>query len=193
MEILLKDVRLSFPTLGEPEQYQGKGAYRWGATLLVPKGSAVAKLVDEALAKAATDKWAAKAAKALPDILTDKKACCWVDGDKKDYDGYEGMMALTAYRYQDKGRPIVIDNDMSPIYKADNTLCEGKGGRIFGGCYVNAKLEIWAQDNNNGKGLRATLMAIQRLRSGDSFGGGAAPSVDGFEAIEDGADADDLA
>lgn len=193
MEILLKDVRLSFPTLGEPEQYQGKGVFRWGASLLAPKGSAMSKAVDAALLAVAKEKWGAKKNfQAIYDeIIADKKACCWVDGNKKDYDGYQDQMAISAYRYADKGRPIVIDNDMTPIYKADNSLVEGKGGRLFAGCYVNAKLEIWAQDNKNGNGLRATLMAIQRVRTGDSFGGGAAPSVDGFEAVEDGADASD--
>jgi len=206
MEIMLKDVRLSFPDLGEPQRYQDNpsNAPRWGATLLVPEDSAQRKLVDKAVRDVLTEKFGAKckatskktAQQVLDDlideILADKKASAWVDGNKKPYDGYDGNMALTAYRYADKGRPIVMDNDMSPIYAADNTLMPGKGGRIYGGCYVNAKVEIWAQDNKNGKGVRATLMAIQRNRAGDAFGGGAAPSATGFEEVGEGADADDL-
>ena len=52
MEIMLKDVRLSFPDLGEPQRYQDNpsNAPRWGATLLVPEDSAQRKLVDKACA-----------------------------------------------------------------------------------------------------------------------------------------------
>jgi len=205
-EIIIKDVRLSFPDLGEPTRYQDKpdAAPRWGATLLVPQDSEQHKAVDKLIRDVLTEKFASRckatgkktAQQVLDDmideILADKKASCWVNGDKKPYDGYEGNMALTAYRYADKGRPIVMDNDKSPIYAADNELMPGKGGRVYGGCYVNAKVEIWAQDNSNGKGVRATLQVIQRSRAGDAFGGGAAPSADGFEEVAEGIEADDL-
>lgn len=201
MEFMLKDVRLSFPDLAEPKAYQDKpgGAKRWGATLLVPQGSDQAKAIDAAIVSVLTEKLAGKFKKPeqlkakIAEIMADKKATCWANGDAKPYDGYEGMMALTAYRYEDKGRPIVMDNDKSPLYAADNSLMPGKGGRLYGGCYVNAKVEIWAQDNTHGQGVRATLMVIQRNRKGDAFGGGAAPSDDGFDEVADGSDADDMA
>ena len=55
------------------------------------------------------------------------------------------------------------------------------------------QVEFWAQDNKTGKGLRATLLGVQRVRDGDAFGGGAAPSADDIGEIAEGADADDLA
>lgn len=194
-EIILPEARISFEILGEPKAYQDApppAPKRWGSTFLVPQGSAIAKLVDKLIAEVAEAKWGKKAKLYLDDILTDKKASCWVNGDKKEYDGYQGMMALTAYRYADKGRPIVLDNDASPIYKVDNSLYEGKGGRIYGGCYVKAKVDIYAQDNKQGKGIRAELKVVQRIKTGDAFGGGTPPTTDGFDAIEEGADADDL-
>jgi len=194
MEIILPESRISFEVLGKPESYQNKpeNKPRWGATFLVPQGSAIAALVLKTITEVAEAKWNKKAKLYLEDILADKKASCWVNGDKKEYDGYQGMMALTAYRYADKGRPIVLDSDASPIYRTDNTLYEGKGGRIYSGCYVKCKVDIYAQDNSTGKGIRAELKVVQRLRNGDAFGGGTPPTADGFEAIEEGADADDL-
>lgn len=194
MEIVLPESRISFEVLGLAERYQNKpeNKPRWGATFLVPQGSDIAKKVDALIVEVATAKWGAKAKKYLDDILTDKKASCWINGDKKEYDGYQDMMALTAYRYQDKGRPLVMDSDTSPIYKVDGTLYEGKGGRIYSGCFVKAKVDVYAQDNSTGKGIRAELKVVQRLRNGDAFGGGTPPTADGFEAIEEGADADDL-
>lgn len=212
IKIFLHDVRLSFPTLGEPEYFGGKknrdtDKRRWSATGLLgaetmaqecdangrptgPKLPAI-ELVNESLKLAAEQKWEKKAAAALANILPDPKGCCFVDGNRKEYDGYQGKWALSAHRNEDQGRPLVLDNDRSPIYKPDNALYEGKAGRVFGGCYVNLHVEIWAQDNASGKGLRAGLLGVQRVRTGDSFGGGGAPTADAFGDVADGADAPD--
>lgn len=191
--ILLRDVRLSFDTLGKPEDYKGNQKFRWSATFLVPVNDPQKLMVDKTLEEVAAEKWGAKAKTHLTNILSDPKGCCWQDGARKGYDGYEGMFALTTHRPQEKGRPIVMDNDKSPIFMPDNTVYPGKAGRLFGGCYVDAQLEIWAQDNTNGKAMRGTLLVVQRRRTGDSFGGGTTPTADAFAEIADGADADDLA
>ena len=193
LKLMLTDVRCSFLTLGEPEQYQGKGPFRWSATALVPYESPLRKKVEDALKAVAKEKWEKKWESIYESLIVDPKGCCWVDGKRKEYDGYQGHFALTAHRYQEKGRPLVMDTDKSPIFKPNNEIYEGKGGRIYSGWFVNMQVEFWAQQNDNGKGLRATLLGVQRVRDGDAFGGGAAPSADDFGEIADGADADDLA
>lgn len=193
LKLMLKDVRCSFLTLGEPEQYQGKGPFRWSATALVPYDSPQRKAVEDALKQVAREKWEKKWENIYESLIVDPKGCCWIDGKRKEYDGYQGHFALSAHRYQEKGRPLVMDTDKSPIYKPNNEIYEGKGGRLYSGCFVNMQVEFWAQQNDNGKGLRATLLGVQRVRDGDAFGGGAAPSADDFGEIADGADADDLA
>ena len=193
LKLMLTDVRCSFLTLGEPEQYQGKGPFRWSATALVPYESPLRKKVEDALKQVAREKWEKKWENIYESLIVDPKGCCWIDGKRKEYDGYQGHFALSAHRYQDKGRPLVMDTDKSPIYKPNNEVYEGKGGRIYSGCFVNMQVEFWAQQNDTGKGLRASLLGIQRVRDGDAFGGGAAPSADDFGEIADGADADDLA
>jgi hypothetical protein len=191
-KLMLSSVRCSFLTLGEPEQFQGKGKFRWSATFLVPADSPLKKMVDDAIVKVAKEKWPNKYAALLKGILTDPKGCCWMDGERKAYEGYEGHFALSAHRYQDSGRPLVIDHDKSPIYQKDNTLYQGKEGRIYSGCFVNGQIEIWAQDNNNGKGIRATLLGVQYVKRGDAFGGGSRPDADDFGEVADGADADEM-
>lgn len=193
IKLKLSAVRCSFLTLGEPEQYQGKGPFRWSGSFLVPAADPQKAMVDKALSDAATEKWGPKAKSILNAVLPDPKGCCWIDGARKDYDGYEGHFALSAHRYQEKGRPLVFDNDKSPIYQLDNTVYPGKEGRIYSGCFVNATVEIWAQDNKNGKGLRCTLLGIQRVKDGDAFGGGSRPDADDFDDVSEGASADDLA
>jgi hypothetical protein len=177
--------RLSFETLGEPEQYQGKGPFRWSATFLVPYGNPTLKTVDQAIEEVAEEKWGKKYRAILDEILLDKKGCCWIDGKRKDYNGYAEHWALTCYRSQKDGRPLVIDNDGSPIYNDKNELNPGKGGRLFGGCFVRGEVEIWAQDNDNGKGIRAGLLQVQRVKKGEAFGGASAPVAGSLGAIAD--------
>ncbi len=193
--ITLKNVRCSFLTLGVPEFFGGKkekptDKARWSATGLVPYDSPYVKEVDAMIVEVAKAKWERKYEKILENILTDPKACFKVDGRKKDYAGYEGHWALTAHRNEDKGRPLVFDTDKSQIFKPNNELYEGKGGRLYSGCYANIQIELWAQDNTNGKAIRATLLGIQRNRDGDAFSGGSAPNADAFDEITEGADDD---
>jgi len=194
---MLNHVRCSFITLGEPEYYGGQKSKptdkrRWSATALIPVDSPLRKQVDAAIEEVAKEKWEKKWQTVMENVRADTKACCFVDGKRKDYEGYAGHWALTAHRNEDKGRPLVFDSDKSPIYKPNNELYEGKAGRIYSGCYVNMQIEFWPQDNNNGKAVRATLLGIQRKADGDAFSGGVAPDESAFEEITEGGDADDL-
>lgn len=201
-KIYLPEVRLSFPVLGEPEYYGGQKTKstdqrRWSATALVPAGSELHKKVDAVIVAVAKEKWPDKWASILKNqITTDPKACCWQNGERKEYDGYQGMWALSGHRYEKDGRPLVFDKKKHPIYHMKdgdghsvNDIVAGQEGIIFGGCYVNVEFEIWAQQNANGKGIRATLLGIQFCKTGDSFGGGSRPDEGSFGVIEDGADA----
>ena len=197
IKLMLNNVRCSFLTLGDPEYFGGQKTKdtdkrRWSATALVPIDSPYKAQIDKALKDAAMAQWPQKWQMHYENIVVDPKGCCWIDGKRKEYDGYQGHWALTAHRPEDKGRPLVFDTDKSPIYKANGEIYEGKAGRVYSGCFVNMQVEIWAQDNKAGKGLRATLLGIQRVRDGDAFGGGAAPNADDFGEIADGAQADDL-
>lgn len=184
MKIKLNKVRLSFPDLFEAVQYQGSGPFNYGAQFLIPADSTLKKSIDAAIQSVAKEKWGAKAAAILTEILPDKKACCWIDGNRREYDGYAGNWAISAKRLQDKGAPLVLDTNKSAL--------TAKSGRIYAGCYVNASIEIYAQDSKNGKGIRCELLAVQFDSEGDSFGGGTAPSADDFDDLAVGADAEEL-
>lgn len=179
----LKNVRLSFPDLWEATQAQGKGKFAYRAVLLVDSSDPQKAMVDKLIKEMATEEWKAKTDKILDEVLTDKRACCWMDGNKKDYDGYENTYALSALRYQEKGRPTIVDRDRSPLTEKD--------GKPYAGCYVNAKLQLWTQDNDSGKGVRCELLGIQFAKDGDAFAGGTkAADADEFEDLSAGADAD---
>jgi hypothetical protein len=79
----------------------------------------------------------------------------------------------------------VLDGLKNPLVAAD--------GKPYAGCYVNTTVEFWAQDNSYGKGIRCTLLGVQFLRDGDAFSAGSVATPDDFEALAEGAGADDLA
>lgn len=181
--IIIKNVRLAFPELREAVQYQGTGPFSYKATFLVTPGSDADKAILKAIEAAGKAKWGEKAGP----IVAQAKAAgsgkfCYVDGNTKAYDGFAGNMALSAGRSKEDGAPKILDRDLSEL-PADS-------GRPYGGCYVNAKVQIWAQDNNFGKAIRATLVTVQFVKDGDSFGGAGPATADGMEAVE--SDADDL-
>lgn len=180
MKIKLNNVRLSFPGLWKPEPFKPGDDPKFKATFLVPKDSELDKQVQAAILETAKAKWGAKAAAVLKGITNNPNKYCYQDGDTKPYDGYEGMMALSA---KNGKRPLVIDRDRTTLTEAD--------GKPYAGCYVNATVEFFAYENS-GNGISASLMGVQFYKDGDAFGGGGVSSEDDFDELDDGADADDI-
>lgn len=178
--IMLRNVRLSFPDLFVAKQYQGTGPFNYSATFLVQPGSPNDVAIKAEIQKAAKAKWADKAADILKTIEGQSMKFCYINGNTKAYDGYAGLWALSAKRGQDSGHPKVIDTDLRDITPEE--------GKPYGGCFVNATVSLWAQDNSWGKGMRCTLMTVQFAGHGESFGGAPQATTDGFEAIEVAAD-----
>ena len=107
---------------------------------------------------------------AIACIGTPSGKCFFVDGDTKAYNGYAGNWAVTATRNQDNGAPLVVGRG------GKTDIISESDGTIYSGCYVNGTIEIWAQDNSFGKAIRATLVNVQFVKNGESFGG-AAPAT----------------
>ena len=180
MKIKLQNVRLSFPGLFKAEPFQPGDEPKFKATFLIEKGSDNDKAVQKAISETAALKWgAAKAPKIVDGIRGNSNRFGYQDGDTKPYDGYEGMMALTA---KNTKRPLTLHSDKSPVTEAD--------GVIYAGCYVNASVEVFCYETP-GQGVSFSLGGVQFVKKGDAFGGGASASEDDFDAL-DGADADDL-
>lgn len=181
MKIKLFDVRLSFPALFTAEPFKPGDPPKFKGTFLIEKGSEQHKMVEQAILQVARDKWGAKAEKIIASIRSNPNKFCYQDGDSKSYDGYEGMMALSA---KNALRPTVVDANKTPLVEAD--------GKPFAGCYVHAVVDLFAYDNS-GSGISASLMGVQYAREGDRFTGGGVASDDDFDDVTSGATADDLA
>jgi len=166
-KIILKDVRLSFPSLFHKAVFNGEET-KFEATLLINKATHGPKIKE---IKAAIDtmiKENLKGAKLPPDKI------CLKDGDDIEYAGYAGNMSLKASSTK---RPIVIDRDKSPLTEDDN--------KFYAGCYVNASLELWVQNNQYGKRINCNLLGVQFHKDGEPFADGVKGSLDDFEAFTD--------
>jgi hypothetical protein len=184
MKLMLNNVRLAFPNLFKPVTVNGEGDPAYSATFILdPLHPQIAE-IQEAQDAAGAEKWGAKWATVKKEIQAKDRFALHNGDTKSQYVGFDGNFFVSS-RAKQTARPTVIDRNKSPLTEAD--------GRPYAGCYVNASIELWAQDNAYGKRINAQVRGVQFLRDGDSFSGGSPASSDEFSEVTDGADADDLA
>jgi hypothetical protein len=174
--IVLKEVRLSFPDVFTAVQYQGQGPFNYRTLALLEKGDENCKKISKVLQDVCKEKWADKAPTIYKQIMANPKQCFYSDGDLKDFNGAEGHMIVSASRALKDGPPKVVGRDGKTVLTESSVL-------IYSGVYANISIDVWAQDNKFGKGLRAGLVAVQFVKHGESFGGAAAATSDDFEDI----------
>ena len=74
-------------------------------------------------------------------------------------------------------RPVVVDRDLTPLTAEDT--------KPYAGCFVNATVRFFAYDHpTGGKGVSATLRAIQFAKDGESFGAGPVDAEEEFEKLD---------
>jgi hypothetical protein len=172
MKVHLKDVRLTFPQLFEAKQVNGQGDPKYSGAFLFGRDHPAKAEVEKAIIEAAKTKWGDKAMAEITKLKAADRLALH-DGDAKaDYDGYAGSLFVNA---SNKVRPLVIDGNRAPLAASD--------GKPYSGCYVNAIIEFWAQDNQFGKRVNASLLGVQFIRDGERLAGGSSASADDFEAI----------
>lgn len=169
--VRLNNVRLSFPSLFREKKFaptDAKGSY--SATFLLDKATNAKEIAE---AKRAIDLLVKEAFKGKHPGA--QRVCLRDGSEKSDTPGYgEDVMFISART--DK-RPHVVNRDMSPLNEDD--------GKPYAGCYVNATVEVWPQDNQYGKRVNAKLRAVQFVKDGAEFGGGHVDINREFTAIAD--------
>lgn len=188
-KVNLENVRLSFPAIFKPESYENN-APRFSAKFIIEPGSANAKKLDETMLATAKEKWGDKGQQIFDGLIKLGKLKTievpymkqpYINRAGEAHAGFEGKHCLIA---NNKARPTVVDRDTTQLIEAD--------GRPYAGCYVNAIVEIWAQDNVHGQALRAEIKGVQFFRDGDAFSGGSSVSADEFTDFSSGDDADSI-
>lgn len=175
MQLKLKSVRLSYPALFEPKAGPEGGDPKYSASLLMDKDNNTPEIATMrgAILAVAKAQWGEDKVKwndtgtGLKLLLSTGKVAlvkvCLRDGEEKGGTaGYENVMFFSASSKLPV--PMVDKNPAIALTAAT--------GKPYAGCYVNASVRLWAQDNNFGKRVNAQLQAIQFAGDGESFGDG---------------------
>jgi hypothetical protein len=181
MRLSISNARLAWPDLWKPKPGKDGGKAKYGANLIIdPKNPAVAEL-NAAFEAVAKEKWGTNAP-AILNALRKQDKLALHDGDTKvEYDGFAGNLFVSA---RSDTRPTVIDRQRNPVSESD--------GKIYSGCYVNANIELWAQDHKEfGKRINAQLRGVQFVRDGDAFAAGSAADAEEFADLGDQGDGTD--
>jgi len=168
-KVKLRNVRLSFPHLFKPHAMEDGQEPKFSASFLLDPATHAPEIanIKQAVNAVAAKFWNGK-------IPGGVKVCLRDGNEKSDLDGYEGMMFVPA---GNKRPPGVVDQD--PRIQLNAT-----DNKPYAGCYVNAVLRLWCQDNKFGKRVNASLELVQFVADGDPFG---APGLDAeaeFEPVD---------
>ena len=120
-------------------------------------------------------------------IAGDKRSRCYGPGEEvlkkttmMPWEWYAGMKHIGAGR---DNAPQIIQADGNPINPSNTMAYQELTRKMYGGCYVNAAVKPWAQDNKFGRAIRCDLIAVQFLADGTPFGEGAADVSSMFGAV----------
>lgn len=157
--------RLAFASIFKKASFEGKEG-KFEATILFPKSDT--ETYDKIIA-------AIEQCKKDNKLKVPEAKYFIQDGDDKDYDGFEGHWAVKAGNGK---RPTLLNRDKTPLVEED--------GVLYSGCYVNAIVEPWGQNNSYGKRINANLLGLQFVKDGDAFGdGGKTASEDDFDEVDE--------
>ena len=187
MTIILQNVRISFPRIVEPEINKSfpNSPAKYSANFILPKDHpAFAEFMKEVQALAA-DKWKEHAQVILQMAHGNKKLRCYGAGEEvmnsttfQVYSGYPGNIYISAGADKDHP-PQIIKRDMNGLAQVAHDIERQElAKRIYGGCYVNAAISPWLQDNAGGRAVRCNLLAVEFAADGEPLGdGGGATNV----------------
>lgn len=181
-KIKLHNVRLSFPQLHKPDVPKGfeNAEPKFSASFLLdpedPANKAAIKHCSAEIKRLITEAWDSKPPKMKPIECFGKGENYVNKTTKEPYGGYEGMYVVAA---QNAKRPLCLTRD-----KAHMTPEEVEQ-KLYAGCYVNAIINFWVQDNQYGEAIRCSLGGVQFFGDGESFAAGGA-SADDFDDLDDG-------
>ena len=150
MELILKNVRLSYPHLFKAKSVNDS-APKYSAAFILDK---VRDKDQIAAIQAAIEN-----VKAEEKLKVDTDKLCLKDGAAKEDVYGEDVYYVNA---SNDNRPQVVDRGRHPITEEDDV--------VYGGCYVNAVIRLWPQNNKWGRRINASLEAVQFVKDGERFG-----------------------
>jgi len=170
--------RAAFPQVFEAKQINGQGKAKYSVAMLFdpkeikkdPQQIKLFNIMKDMVNVVAKEKWGKVPVKLKTPF---KKGDEQINATtEKVYDGFTGMEVLNA---SSETKPGLVDQNMNAIMEP---------GEFYGGVFAQATVNVYAWEHpTGGKGVSFGLQNIQKVRDGDSFGGGKSNPDDDFEAI----------
>lgn len=166
----INNARISYPSLWQHGNYQGKSTGKYQAKILVPKSdkgtiNKIEGIIKEGLKEA-------KISRPQGDM------CCITDGDESGKPDYEGYYVIST---NSKKRPQVIDRNRQALLEEDEV--------IFPGCTINAIISLYMGKNKYGKNqIGANILGVQFVGGDpveDAFGQGSVDVSDQFDDLDE--------
>lgn len=173
-KIKLTNARLSYPHLFVPQKAQGASKEKYGADFILNKKEHAALItqIEKTIERVALDFFKKK--------VTLKNVCLHDGNEREDKEGYDDEVMYIVAK-NDREFPVVDKDPRIPL--------TAKSPKPYGGCYVNAIIRLFAYDHpTGGKGVSASLEAVQFVKDGESFGAGPVNAEDEFEPVTDDVD-----
>lgn len=166
--ILVTNARLAFPNLFKPTAFEASQDAKFNGTFILPANDPQLEKLRAVIKQVTLDKWGGKVPPGLKVFLR--------SGDEKSHlAGFgEDTVFFSASSLQ---RPGLYDKRGNPVVESD--------GLLYAGCYVNVRIDVWAQDNQYGKRINAGLSGVQFFKDGEPFGGGRPAQANEFPVYEE--------
>lgn len=172
--VQIKDIRFNYTNglFAAQKPQTGEGKAKFNVVAIGGKQHPQLAEIKAAILAAAETKWPGKGA-AMVQQLAAQNRICLQDGDgKADKPGYAGNWFINA---SNELRPLVVGPQREPLVVSD--------GKPYPGSYGNMIVEFWAQDNQFGKRINASLLGVQHVKDGERLAGGGVAAADDFDAI----------
>ncbi len=156
-KISMKRIRISFPQIFEPKPFEEGGEPKFSCAYLLDKRKqrVLIKEVEKHMNALIKSVWGKRPTKLKNFIFADGDEMA---DDNEMYDGHRGYSVINA---SGRNRPLLMDADMVPVTKEDNPF--------YAGCYCNVTIHLYAFDNKYGKGVCASLRALQWIADGEAL------------------------
>lgn len=180
----INNARLSFPHLAQPHASAPNAEPKYGALLLLPNEDPQVAQVQQAAMAAAAEVFGERAQQVMTAAANDPRLRTFGPGETKvqqatgePWDGFAGHVFINT---SNKFMPQMIQADGTPIDPADTMMSQQEARKLYGGCYVNAAIQPWVQNNQHGRCVRWNLIAVQFAKEGKAFGDGGRVDVSGM-------------
>jgi Protein of unknown function (DUF2815) len=189
--------RAAFLKIDKPVPYEEGATPRWEGTVLLDPADKYGLESIKLLLKTAAD--VAKKAYGVvplslktlaaqmlpgqapvdPKTKDDGIELAFYNGDKKDYDGYAGKLAVPAHEYESRPKPAIAN-------RKGVSVSRGEPQFPYSGCEAVMSVTLWCQDNKNGQRVGINFRGLQFVADGEPFGGGGEINPEEeFDALED--------